>query len=61
MAGSGGAAGVLLGGMLTQRAGWGWVLFVNVPIGLAAAALAPRLLPESRDDVGHRSFDVPAR
>src|SRR3954451_14646783 len=36
VAGSGGAAGVLLGGMLTEWAGWEWVLFVNVPIGLAA-------------------------
>src|SRR3954451_2155822 len=34
VAGSGGAAGVLLGGVLTQYAGWEWVLFVNVPIGL---------------------------
>src|SRR5207302_3652978 len=40
VAGSGGAAGVLLGGMLTQWAGWEWVLFVNTPIGLAAAAIA---------------------
>ena len=50
VAGSGGAAGVLLGGMLTEWLGWEWVLFVNVPIGLAAAALAPRLLPESRSE-----------
>src|SRR3954466_9832152 len=57
VAGSGGAAGVLLGGMLTQWAGWEWVLFVNVPIGLAAAALSPRLLPESRNE-GPRHFDV---
>jgi EmrB/QacA subfamily drug resistance transporter len=57
VAGSGGAAGVLLGGMLTQWAGWEWVLFVNTPIGLAAAAIAPRLLPESRND-GPRHFDV---
>src|SRR4051794_8044927 len=57
VAGSGGAAGVLLGGMLTQWAGWEWVLFVNVPIGLAAALLAPRLLPESRAE-GPRHFDV---
>jgi EmrB/QacA subfamily drug resistance transporter len=48
VAGSGGAAGVLLGGILTEYAGWEWVLWVNVPIGLAAAAIAPRLLPESR-------------
>jgi EmrB/QacA subfamily drug resistance transporter len=57
VAGSGGAAGVLLGGILTEYAGWEWVLFVNVPIGLAAAALAPRLLPESRN-TGARHFDI---
>src|SRR4051812_23481851 len=57
VAGSGGAAGVLLGGMLTQWAGWEWVLFVNVPIGIAAALISPRLLPESRTD-GVRHFDV---
>jgi EmrB/QacA subfamily drug resistance transporter len=57
VAGSGGAAGVLLGGMLTKWAGWEWVLFVNVPIGVAAAALAPRILPESRHE-GRRVFDV---
>ncbi len=49
VAGSGGAAGVLLGGALTQWISWEAVLFVNVPIGLIAAAAAPRLLPESRD------------
>src|SRR5215217_8910260 len=58
VAGSGGAAGVLLGGMLTQWAGWEWVLFVNVPIGIAAALVAPRLLPESRDTESDRVFDV---
>ena len=57
VAGSGGAAGVLLGGMLTEWAGWEWVLFVNVPVGLAAAFFANRLLPESRTD-GARHFDV---
>ena len=59
VAGAGGAAGVLLGGVLTEYLGWEWVLWVNVPIGLAAVALAPRLLPESRDEHEHRSFDVP--
>jgi EmrB/QacA subfamily drug resistance transporter len=58
VAGSGGAAGVLLGGVLTETLGWQWVLFVNVPIGLAAAFLAPRLIPESRDAEAARSFDV---
>jgi EmrB/QacA subfamily drug resistance transporter len=56
VAGSGGAVGVLLGGMLTEWAGWEWVLFVNVPVGIAAALLAPRLLPESRNE-GPRHFD----
>ena len=57
VAGSGGAAGVLLGGMLTEWAGWEWVLFVNVPIGIAAALMATRLLPESRNE-GARHFDI---
>jgi EmrB/QacA subfamily drug resistance transporter len=48
LAGAGGAAGVLMGGMLTEWAGWEWVLFVNVPIGLAAALVAPRFVQESR-------------
>jgi len=58
VAGSGGAAGVLLGGMLTEWAGWEWVLYVNVPIGIAAALIAPRLLPgrETAPDHG-RHFD----
>jgi EmrB/QacA subfamily drug resistance transporter len=59
VAGAGGAAGVLLGGILTEYLGWEWVLWVNVPIGLTMAALAPRLLPESRDDIEDRSFDLP--
>src|SRR5689334_1008439 len=58
VAGSGGAAGVLLGGVLTQYLGWEWVLFVNVPIAVAAALLAPRLLAESRDEVENKHFDV---
>ncbi len=57
VAGSGGAAGVLLGGVLTEYAGWEWVLWVNVPIGLGAAWLAPRLLAESRSETEHRAFD----
>ena len=56
VAGSGGAVGVLLGGMLTEWAGWEWVLFVNVPVGIAAALLAPRLLPESRTEGRHFDF-----
>ena len=57
VAGSGGAAGVLLGGILTDSLGWEWVLFVNVPIGIAAALVAPRILLESRDR-SRSSFDI---
>jgi EmrB/QacA subfamily drug resistance transporter len=46
-AGGGGAVGLLLGGLLTTYVSWRWVLFVNVPIGLAVAAAAPRVLTES--------------
>jgi EmrB/QacA subfamily drug resistance transporter len=59
VAGAGGAAGVLLGGILTSGLSWRWVLFVNVPIGLAAAALAPRTLRESRAENTGGSFDFP--
>jgi EmrB/QacA subfamily drug resistance transporter len=59
VAGAGGAAGVLLGGLLTSGLSWRWVLFVNVPIGLLCAFLAPRLLLESRAEVQTRSFDLP--
>ena len=58
VAGSGGAAGVLLGGVLTEYLGWEWVLWVNVPIGIAAAALAPRLIAESHAENETRTFDV---
>jgi EmrB/QacA subfamily drug resistance transporter len=60
VAGAGGAAGVLLGGMLTQWAGWEWVLFVNVPIGVFIVWQAPKRLVESRADAeGERTFDIP--
>jgi EmrB/QacA subfamily drug resistance transporter len=59
VAGAGGAAGVLLGGILTSGLSWRWVLFVNVPIGLACAVLAPRLLEESHAEAETRDFDVP--
>ncbi len=47
MGGAGGAAGVLLGGVLTTALGWRWILFINVPIGLIAAIASQR--PWSRD------------
>jgi EmrB/QacA subfamily drug resistance transporter len=58
VAGSGGAAGVLLGGILTSALGWQWVLFVNTPIGIAAALLAPRLLDESKAEGPRGQLDI---
>src|SRR5215203_614112 len=56
--GFGAAAGVLLGGILTDALSWEWIFFVNIPIGLAGLALTPFLLGESRDAAVKR-FDVP--
>src|SRR3954449_5434616 len=56
--GSGGAAGVLLGGALTSALSWSWVFFINVPVGIAVLALTPVLLRESKADLGHRYFDA---
>jgi EmrB/QacA subfamily drug resistance transporter len=47
--GFGAAAGVLLGGLLTDALSWEWIFFVNIPVGVAAFVLAPVLLDESRD------------
>jgi EmrB/QacA subfamily drug resistance transporter len=55
--GSGAAAGVLLGGLLTSYLNWSWIFFVNVPVGVVAIALAPLLLRESRAELEHRHFD----
>jgi EmrB/QacA subfamily drug resistance transporter len=55
--GSGAAAGVLFGGILTKYLGWEWIFFVNVPVGLAVLALTPRLVRESRV-AAQRSFDA---
>jgi len=56
-AAGGGASGWVLGGAISGGFGWEWVFAVNVPVGLAGAALAGRLLPESREP-GAARLDV---
>ena len=58
VASSGFAAGALLGGLLTASIGWRWVLFVNVPVAIAAIILTPFLLKETEKEQGHRQVDV---
>jgi EmrB/QacA subfamily drug resistance transporter len=53
----GAVAGVLLGGILTDLLSWEWIFYINVPVGLAALALTPLLLTESRDRY-IKSFDA---
>src|SRR5438067_4355393 len=55
--GSGGAAGVLLGGALVSGLSWSWIFFINVPVGILVIAISPWLLRESRADLEHRTFD----
>jgi len=59
VAAAGGATGLVAGGLLTTGPGWRWVFWVNLPLVVAALALAPRLLSESGPaDDGHRHLDI---
>jgi EmrB/QacA subfamily drug resistance transporter len=58
LGGSGAAAGVLFGGILTKYLGWEWIFFVNVPVGAAVFLLTRPIVPESHADLGHRRFDA---
>jgi EmrB/QacA subfamily drug resistance transporter len=55
--GSGAAVGVLLGGVLTSYLSWPWIFFINLPVGLAILALAPRYLPVGSPGLTARHFD----
>ena len=57
IAGAGAAIGVLLGGILTEYAGWEWIFWINVPIGIATLVLVPRFVRESRVEGLARNFD----
>lgn len=54
----GGSIGVLLGGFLTERLGWHWIFFVNLPIGLAVYLLSWRLLPAAHGPAARTRLDI---
>jgi EmrB/QacA subfamily drug resistance transporter len=57
LGGVGATAAWLIGGPLVDGPGWQWIFFINIPFGLAALALSPALLRESRATVTRRSYD----
>jgi EmrB/QacA subfamily drug resistance transporter len=57
LGGMGATAAWLIGGPLVDGPGWEWIFFINIPLGLAALALSPRLLRESRAALTRRSYD----
>jgi EmrB/QacA subfamily drug resistance transporter len=54
---TGATVGLITGGLLTRYLGWEFIFFLNVPVGLAALVLAPRVVPESRLETVRRRFD----
>jgi EmrB/QacA subfamily drug resistance transporter len=57
LGGIGATAAWLIGGPLVDGPGWEWIFFINIPLGLAALALSPLLLRESRAPTASRSYD----
>ena len=57
--GAGAAIGVLVGGVLTSTAGWRWIFFINVPVGVLVLAVLPALVPGGRTRTGRAMVDVP--
>ena len=58
LAAGGATVGMIAGGLLTRYAGWQYIFYLNVPIGAAALALAPRIVPDSRLATARRRFDA---
>jgi len=58
VAGAGGAAGALLGGILTEELSWRWILFINIPIGIVTFIVARAFLQESRGEGERQPLDV---
>ncbi|MGC0419904.1 MFS transporter [Embleya sp. AB8] len=58
LAGIASILGVILGGVLADGPGWEWIFWINVPIGLGVAALAPKVLPESVAEERAGRFDL---
>ena len=58
VAAGGAAAGVLLGGIITEYASWRWNFFINVPVALGVVYLGLKHIPESTTDLGHRHIDL---
>jgi EmrB/QacA subfamily drug resistance transporter len=54
----GSAFGLVLGGWLTQSFSWPWIFFVNVPVGALTFLAALRFIPESKDELAHRHYDI---
>lgn len=59
VAAAGAAAGLLIGGVLTEYLDWRWNFFVNVPVGIILAFLVPRFIPNTKADLDHKHLDLP--
>ena len=54
----GAAVGLVLGGILTTALSWPWIFYVNIPVGIVVFIASMRYVPESKDTLIHKSFDL---